>query len=94
MLSLFMRPGSVLFEVYPHKYYKAGYAPMAASFGLRYAYSQSQSQLPLTRFSSPSTETCMRWYFCRWYARRANVRLSDQHLEVLISLMLDSERSR
>eukprot|EP00903_Cladosiphon_okamuranus_P015541 g14347.t1 len=37
MLSIFMAPGSVLFEVYPHKYYKTGYAPMAQSLGLRWA---------------------------------------------------------
>ncbi|CAN0018231.1 unnamed protein product, partial [Hapterophycus canaliculatus] len=83
MLSLFMAPGSVLFEVYPHKYFKMGYAPMAHGLGLRYAFSESPPLLPLTSWSWPSVETCMKWYLCRWYVRKSDVTLDDDNLEVL-----------
>lgn len=94
MLSIFMAPGSVLFEVYPHKYYKTGYAPMAQSLGLRYGFSQSAPLLPFTFWAYPSIETCMRWYWCRKYVRGSDVVLDEDSLEVLISLMLKSYRIR
>lgn len=94
MLSMFMPPGSVLFEVYPHKYYKTGYAPMAQSLGLRYGHSQSPPLLPLTSLARPSLETCMKWYWCRMYVRGSDVVLDEDSLEVLISLMLESLRVR
>eukprot|EP00752_Nemacystus_decipiens_P010141 g9037.t1 len=94
MLSIFMAPGSILFEVYPHKYYKAGYAPLARSLGLRYGYSQSPPVLPLTSWKHPSLETCMKWYWCRNYVQGSDVKLADDSLEVLISLMLQSLHAR
>ena len=87
-----MRPGSLLFEVFPHKYYKAGYAPMAEGLGVRHAYSESRSRLPMMGFSHPSTETCMNWYLCRWYARSANVEFDDESLERLVSLALEPDK--
>lgn len=89
MLGLFMRPGSLLFEVFPHKYFKAGYAPMAEGLGVRHAFSESPSRLPFMGFSHPSTETCMNWYICRWYARSANVEFDDESLDRLVSLALN-----
>ncbi|CAM9638194.1 unnamed protein product [Laminaria digitata] len=94
MLSVFMRPGSILFEVFPHKYFKPGYSPIAAKMGLNYAFSESRPILPLTGTARPTTDTCMRWYLCRWYVRRSNVEISEESLEVLISLMLKDTRVR
>ncbi|CAM9121302.1 unnamed protein product [Ectocarpus sp. 8 AP-2014] len=88
MLSLFMAPGSLLFEVYPHKYYKKGYAPMVQSMGLRYAYSESPPLLPFAFWSWPSVEQCMKWYLCRRYMRSSDVVITEGSIEVLISLML------
>lgn len=86
MLGLFMRPGSLLFEVFPHKYFKAGYAPMAEGLGVRHAYSQSRSRLPFMGYAHPTTETCMDWYLCRWYARSSNVELDEENLGRLVEL--------
>lgn len=94
MLSIFMAPGSILFEVYPHKYYKPGYAPMARSLGLQYGFAQSAPLLPFTSWARPSLETCMGWYLCRMYVRQSNVVLDEDNLEVLIALMLKSSRFR
>lgn len=94
MLSVFMPPGSVLFEVYPHKYFQAGHAPLLQSLGLRYDFSESAPRLLLTSWSWPSRETCMRWYWCRWYVRRSNVIIDEDSVEVLISYMLKSLRGR
>lgn len=89
MLGLFMRPGSLLFEVFPHKYFKAGYAPMAEGLGVRHAYSMSRSLRPLIGFSHPSTETCMKWYLCRWYSRGSDVLLDEDSLQRVVDLALE-----
>lgn len=94
MLSVFMAPGSVLFEVYPHKYYKTGYAPMAQGLGLWYGYSESPALLPFTSWGFPSLETCMKWHWCRKYVRGSDVVLDEENLEVLISLMLKTLQVR
>ncbi|CAN0029131.1 unnamed protein product [Hapterophycus canaliculatus] len=88
MLGLFMRPDSLLFEVFPHKYFKAGYAPMAAGLGVRHAFSMSRSLKPFMGYSHPSTETCMQWYLCRWYARSSDVELDEENLDRLVELSL------
>lgn len=84
-----MRPGSLLFEVFPHKYYKAGYAPMAEGLGVRHAFSMSRSLRPFIGFSHPSTETCMNWYLCRWYSRGSDVEIDEESLEHLVELALE-----
>ncbi|CAN0058330.1 unnamed protein product [Pylaiella littoralis] len=94
MLSLFMPPGSVLFEVYPNKYFKEGYAPMARRLGLRYGFSESPPMLPFTSWKWPSVETCMSWRLCRGYVRKSDVVIHDDGFESLISLMLQSSRAR
>ncbi|CAB1106157.1 unnamed protein product [Ectocarpus sp. CCAP 1310/34] len=86
MLGLFMRPGSLLFEVFPQKYFKAGYAPMAEGLDVRHAYSMSRALRPMMGHSYPSTETCMKWYLCRWYARSSDVELDEESLERLVDL--------
>lgn len=90
MLALFMRPGSLVFEVFPHKYFKAGYAPMAEGLGVRHAYSESRSRMWFLGYSHPSTSTCMEWYLCRWYARQSNVEVDNQTLERIVSLALET----
>lgn len=91
MLALFMPPGSLMFEIFPHKYFKPGYAPMAEGLGVRHAYSMSPPRLLLTRFSWPSTEACMEKYLCRRYVRMSNVELDDESFDRLVSLALKEE---
>lgn len=88
MLGLFMRPGSLLFEVFPHKYYKPCYAPMAVGLGLRHDFSMSRSLRWFVGYGHPTGETCMKWYLCRWYARNSDVELDDEGLEHLVGLAL------
>lgn len=91
MLGLFMRPDSLLFEVFPRKYWKAGYAPMAKGLGVRHAFSMSRSLRPLMGYSHPSTETCMQWYLCRWYARSSDVELDEESMDRLVELALPAQ---
>ncbi|CAM9574664.1 unnamed protein product [Sphacelaria rigidula] len=90
MLALFMRPGSLIFEVFPHKYFKAGYAPMAEGLGVRHAYSESRSRMWFLGYNHPSTSTCMNWYWCRWYARQSNVEVDAETFERIVALALET----
>lgn len=90
MLALFMRRGSLLFEIFPHKYFKQGYAPMAEGLEVRHAYSESRSRMWFLGYSHPTMETCMDWYLCRWYARQSNVELDDESFERVVALALET----
>lgn len=91
VLLLFMRPGSVLFEV--TRQGSPGYGELAKAVGLRYASATSKlpSQGLLMRLFS--MKRCMRVYLCRSYVQRADVELSENDLEVLIALILEGSRS-
>ena len=64
---MFMQPGAVLLEVFPYKYFKPSYIPLAESFGLRHRWVQNDEP------TSPSRQwlrfvpqsVCMRINKCR-----------------------------
>lgn len=86
MLALFMRPGSVLFEIYPHKYYKPGYGPMVDGLGIRHGFVRSRAHMPLSGYAWPSESACMDNLICRWYVRLSNVDLSEKDVKYLVDL--------
>lgn len=95
MLALFMRPGTVLFEVFPHKYFKEDYQLLAQRLGMRYGSAASRRVSAWTGLPwFPKTEACMEWSLCRWYAGSSDVKLHPDKLEILISMMLDGGRVR
>ncbi|CAM9403375.1 unnamed protein product [Sphacelaria rigidula] len=94
MLALFMRPGTVLFEVFPYRYFRDDYHQLAKGLGLRYGFSTSRRMIMAAWPWFPKTETCMQWRLCRWYTGRADVEFQDDDLEVLISMMLEGGRIR
>lgn len=91
MLAVFMRPGSLLFEIFPHKYFKAGYQPMTTGLAIRHGFARSRPHMPLSGFKWPSEATCMKHFWCRWYARRSNVDLSEEGFDTLVSLALETQ---
>lgn len=42
MLLLFLPPGATILEVFPYKYWKEGYAPLANEWGVRHEYIMSR----------------------------------------------------
>ncbi|CAM9763955.1 unnamed protein product [Chrysoparadoxa australica] len=73
-LMLLLPPGARVLEVYPYKYYKPGYGPLAAPLDLDYRYAMSPPTSVLQRLLAPFPEkVCMRWYWCRSLARSGNV---------------------
>ncbi|CAM9549735.1 unnamed protein product, partial [Chrysoparadoxa australica] len=66
MLALFMPPKALLFEVFPYKYWKDGYAPMVAEWGLTYdaVMSRSQNFWSGVMLFFVSQANCMRSIYC------------------------------
>lgn len=42
MLLLFLPPGATILEVFPYKYWKVGYAPLAEEWGVRHEHIMSR----------------------------------------------------
>merc|ERR1711965_364841 len=62
ILLLFMPRGSVIFEIFPYKYWKDGYRPFANEYGLFHGWSQNRRATSWPRnvaLSFISQESCM-----------------------------------
>ncbi|CAM9501840.1 unnamed protein product [Ectocarpus sp. 6 AP-2014] len=82
MLLLFLPPGATILEVFPYKYWKEGYAPLAKEWGVRHEHIMSRPvswEKQLALFFVP-LERCMKSIHCRKWSRNADVRLEEHHL--------------
>ncbi|CAM9688051.1 unnamed protein product [Ectocarpus sp. 4 AP-2014] len=82
MLLLFLPPGATILEVFPYKYWKEGYAPLAKEWGVRHEHIMSRPvswEKRLALFFVP-LERCMKSIHCRKWSRSADVRLEEHHL--------------
>lgn len=77
MLYLFLAPGALLFEAFPHRYYKHGYKRAALEWGLSYGMTLSPPRGWLAGLISRSVTTakCMSMYYCRYLARKVRRRI-------------------
>jgi hypothetical protein len=75
MLLLFLPRPSLLFEVYPYRYFKPAYAPLSAEYGILHGrvMSPPQSWWNAVLLKGIPTSTCMLTLTCREFARSDNV---------------------
>jgi len=75
MLLLFMPRPSLLFEVFPYRYYKNGYGNLGGEYGVTHMGVMSPPTTWHTALTLPfiSTERCMDSKQCRGYARDQDV---------------------
>lgn len=75
MLLLFLPRPSLLFEVFPYRYYKRGYGPFGKEYGIVHGGVMSPATLWHTEFflQYVTTSFCMSSKFCRGYARNQDV---------------------
>lgn len=95
MLLLFLPRPAVLFEVFPYRYYKRGYGPLSAEYGVIHGGVMSP---PLTwhhqaLLSLISTSTCMSSKWCRGYARSSDVQLTQRGVSQLVGLISEHRAS-
>lgn len=75
MLLLFLPRPSLLFEVYPYRYFKPAYGPLSTEYGILHGRVMSPPQSFWNAFllKGITTATCMTTLTCREFARSDNV---------------------
>lgn len=78
MLVLFLPENSIIFEVFPYKYYKRGYGPLSGEIGVHHYGVMSPPLSWDRKWTLPliTTQTCMESKECRNYARTDNVHMN------------------
>lgn len=86
MLLLFLPLPSLLFEVYPYKYFKQAYSPLSREFGVRHGnvMSPAVSNLNALLLHGLTTKTCMEYKYCRVFSRADDVLLTTYGSNQLI----------
>ena len=82
MAMLFLRPGALVFELFPPRYWKPGYAPLAPELGLRhdYAVTPFRTRRAAALLGAVATPFCMRFFACRVLARADDIVADDAAL--------------
>lgn len=88
---IFMRPGSVIFEVFPYKYFKPSYSRLSPQFGVKHQWVQNQNSQSWSRYYLRfiSQDTCMKNKRCRSHARGDNVTLNDNDMKLVLQTAKD-----
>jgi len=89
MLLLFLPRPSLLFEVFPYRYYKRGYGPLGKEYGVIHSGVMSPPLAWHSRvlLSVVPTAACMGDKQCRNYARGDNVRLTAHGVARLVKAL-------
>jgi hypothetical protein len=89
MLLLFMTRPSIVFEVFPYRYYKRAYGPLSNEYSIIHGgvMSPSMSWFNYFLLSNVKTQWCMESKFCRGYARNSDVKLTAHGVNQLMVLV-------
>lgn len=85
MILLFLPRPSLLFEVFPYRYYKRGYAPLGNEYGIYHhgVMSPARSWTHQLLLAQTVTSECMQSKTCRNYGRNDNVYFTQHGLNRL-----------
>ena len=94
---MFMKKGSVLFEVYPYKYYKRSYFPLTAQFDVHHVFVQNVDPTSLSAqmwLQNVPLEECMKTFQCRKFARKQDIDMTPSHMAELLHVVHQVESGR
>ena len=95
---MFMRRGSAIVEVFPYKYFKRSYEPLAAAFGVAHHWTQNPRPTSGSRewLRLVPQSWCMGINRCRSLARGDNVAMPNNHIDFVVGVAEDlaSQRQR
>jgi hypothetical protein len=88
-----MKRNSLLFEVFPYKYYKDSYSRLAATYGVHYRWTQNKHPTSFSRqvLRLVSQDVCMYYRKCRSHARGDSVVMTREHIADVLQSMRDIE---
>jgi len=90
ILILFMKPGSVVFEIFPPGYTRSMYKNLAASYGVRYGSAISASckeNWAVTEMLKLASLLGLKGAMYRHIARSQDVQISDQDIKSFVELI-------
>lgn len=83
---MFLPPKSLIIEIFPYKYFKQSYFPLAQAYGHSHLWFQSK-YVTSRLLSYVSLEVCMKDQTCRSYARNQDVRLSWTEVNAIVNTL-------
>ena len=94
MLYLFLPPKALLYEVFPHRYYKHGYKRAALEWGVSHGMTLSPPAPRASRIISAGFTTggCMSMFYCRYLARKGDVVLEPRDVDAIVRAVRAEER--
>ena len=92
---MFMPRGSVIIEIFPYKYFKPSYVPLASVFGVHHHWTQNTAPTSASRFwlRLVSQAVCMGINRCRSLARGDNVAMPLEHID-FVALVLSAKEKK
>jgi len=96
MSVLFMKKGSLIMEVFPFRYWKEGYKPLAEEYGVHHRWMQSQGPVSPSHYLLYlfSQKQCMRSHWCRDFSRNEDIIMTPSMLKSFLGLAKDIESNK
>jgi hypothetical protein len=83
---MFLPPGAMVIEIFPYKYFKPSYFPLAERFQINHYWFQSKYKSSWI-LDYIGLETCMKDSFCRSFSRNQDVELSFDEINAIIHIV-------
>ena len=84
MLMIFLKPKSLIYEVFPYKYFKSGYQPLAEEIGVEHHFACQEAPISALQgllLGLIPRQLCMFHVKCRNYARHFNVYITPAMIQ-------------
>lgn len=84
---IFLRPGALVIEIFPYKYFKPSYFPLYTALDLKHVWFQS-TKVSSRYLQGVSLEACMKNKACRSYARHQDIYLEVKEVNLIRSALI------
>lgn len=84
---IFLRPDTLVVEIFPYKYFKPSYFPLYSALDLKHLWFQS-ARVSSRYLQGMSLEACMKNKACRSFARHQDIYLESKEVNLIRSALL------
>lgn len=93
---LFMKEGSLLYEIFPYKYFRTTYLDLSLTYGVNHKCIQMQQPSSITRsiLRLIPQDKCMNSGLCRNFARKDNIYLTQNEITDIVHTIINYSASQ